>query len=106
MSIDVNNMYQDLQGHIGHDVRCVRYGPADDPVNVAIECETCGEVLFSEDKPTLPERLAEYVDTDFEQHEEDTALNALSGTADFLDQHSDPEVRAVAELMRRAYQRL
>ena len=35
--------YEDLRNHVGHDVVVVMYGDGD---NVAIECETDGEVLL------------------------------------------------------------
>ncbi len=50
--------YNDLKRHIGHEIVCVGYGVGafdrndrDNPVNVAIECETCCEVLMDYDKP-------------------------------------------------------
>jgi len=43
--------YDGLRQHIGHKVACVCYGKdGEDPVNVAVECEDCGSVLFSFDK--------------------------------------------------------
>src|SRR5205085_2588655 len=36
-----------LLGHVGHDVEVVTYG--DPPVNVTIQCETCGEVITDTD---------------------------------------------------------
>lgn len=46
MGINLNNGFADLKGHVGHDIACVSYGDA----NVAVECETCGEVLIDFDK--------------------------------------------------------
>lgn len=40
-------MYDKLKPHIGHDIVCVCYGNPEDPVDICIECETCGEVLVS-----------------------------------------------------------
>jgi hypothetical protein len=37
--------HEDLARHIGHRVVCVSYGGA----AAAVECETCGEVLFDLD---------------------------------------------------------
>lgn len=37
--------FEDLKRHIGHKIVCVGYGFLD-VVNVAIECETCNEVLM------------------------------------------------------------
>lgn len=43
--------YDDLRNHIGHNVVVVCYGKeGQDPQNVAVECEDCGEVLFDFDK--------------------------------------------------------
>lgn len=36
-----------LRPHIGHKISCVYYGDADNPADVCIECEDCGEVLVS-----------------------------------------------------------
>ena len=38
--------YDDLKAHFGHKIVCVTYGDQ----NVAVECETCGEVLLSFDR--------------------------------------------------------
>lgn len=38
--------FSDLRSHVGHKISCVRYGEA----NVAVECETCNEVLLDFDK--------------------------------------------------------
>ena len=47
--------YDELRQHIGHRIVCASYGDngEDDgvPENVAIECETCGEVLLDFDWP-------------------------------------------------------
>jgi hypothetical protein len=45
------NSYEDLKAHIGHKVVVVGYGHKNgihlsDPLNVAIECEDCNEVLL------------------------------------------------------------
>lgn len=44
--------YAELITHYGHKIVCVKYGNSD---NVAIECETCNEVLLDYDKPTEKE---------------------------------------------------
>ena len=64
MGIDLRengNGYYDLQRHIGHKIVIVGYGCREGltmgttiPVNVAIECETCGEVLVDFNEPELP----------------------------------------------------
>ena len=40
--------FNDLVQHAGHKITCVTYG--DPAVNVAVECETCNEVLMDFDK--------------------------------------------------------
>jgi len=47
--------YEDLKKHIGHKIVCVGYGDLDNPANVAIECETCSEVILSYDSPQWEE---------------------------------------------------
>lgn len=39
--------------HVGHRLKCVRYGPAERTFNVALECETCFIVLMDFDHPEL-----------------------------------------------------
>jgi len=41
--------FTDLAAHVGHDIECVAYGDVLDPVNVSIECLTCGCVLLDVD---------------------------------------------------------
>ena len=57
MAIDLSENgggYKDLKEHIGHSVVVVGYGPeGEEPVNVAIECEDCGEVLIEFDAPEI-----------------------------------------------------
>jgi len=43
--------FEDLKAHVGHFIVCVAYGDPLDPENVAVECETCSEVLIDFDKP-------------------------------------------------------
>jgi len=42
--------YIDLIRHCGHKVEVVTYGSKDDPINVAIECTDCNEVLMDFDR--------------------------------------------------------
>ena len=51
MGLDLSNdaaIYEGLQSHIGHDIVCVQYAGGE---NHAIECEDCGVVLLSADRP-------------------------------------------------------
>lgn len=41
--------FDELEAHVGHDIECVTYG-TDSPVNVAVECVTCGCVIVDYDK--------------------------------------------------------
>ena len=43
--------FEELKEHYGHKIECVVYGDADDPANVAIECEDCGLVILDFDCP-------------------------------------------------------
>ena len=42
-----NYMFEKLKSHIGHQICCVAYGDIENPSDVCIECEDCGEVLVS-----------------------------------------------------------
>jgi hypothetical protein len=53
MAIDLSENglgFEQLKDHIGHEIVIVGYGQSE-ILNVAIECEDCGEVLVSLDKP-------------------------------------------------------
>jgi hypothetical protein len=52
--------FNDLKHHFGHNIVTALYGPKENPVNVAIECETCNEVLLDFDRPVpaRPKSLA------------------------------------------------
>lgn len=43
--------YYTLLEHFGHKIEVVIYGDPAKPVNVSVECETCGQVLFDFDRP-------------------------------------------------------
>ena len=45
-------MFDKLKSHIGHAVVVVGYGPTnEESVNVAVECEDCGEVIIDFEHP-------------------------------------------------------
>jgi len=47
---DPKECFSELKRHIGHRVVVVGYGrPHEAPINVAIECESCGEVILDFD---------------------------------------------------------
>lgn len=47
MGLNLNDdLYPQIREHVGHKLVAVVYGSEDDPVNVAIECETCYVVLL------------------------------------------------------------
>jgi hypothetical protein len=39
----------ELDRHFSHDIVIARYGPSDEPVEYAVECETCFEVIVWEE---------------------------------------------------------
>lgn len=53
--------YQKVRDHIGHEIEAVGYfGDMPDPVNVAIECITCGTVIVDCDLPAVnPEKIGD-----------------------------------------------
>lgn len=46
-------LWNTLLKHRGHDVRIVSYGDLDNPVDVCLECEDCGEVVLSAELYTI-----------------------------------------------------
>ena len=42
--------FEELVEHIGHKIEVISYDKNGERINVAIECETCGEVLLDFDK--------------------------------------------------------
>lgn len=56
MSVDLTSndtIYKDLSEHKHHRIVCVAYGFGGEDINIAIECETCSEVLLSADRPNI-----------------------------------------------------
>jgi len=50
--LDNDGGFEDLKGHVGHQIECVHYGATrEPPVNVALECVTCGCVLIDFNAP-------------------------------------------------------
>lgn len=43
----MNYMYEKLRNHVGHHIVCVSYGNEENPTDICLECEDCGEVLVS-----------------------------------------------------------
>ena len=51
--------FKELLNHVGHHIECVTYGNEETGVvNIAIECQTCHEILFDIDKPKTIEKQA------------------------------------------------
>lgn len=78
MGIDLTNGYNDLKGHIGHKIVCQPYGDPRDPVNIAIECETCNCILIDFNQPqkapsikTITEGDLSYFETKIDNWKED-----------------------------------
>ena len=98
MGIDMSNGYDDLRKHIGHQIACVCYGAdSQDPHNIAIECETCHEVIIDFNHPDVdayepPDAIAalikiptcwkKLVDTEFEDISKMTSEKQCKGIAD------------------------
>jgi hypothetical protein len=57
---EVGNMtvesFQDLKEHVGHEIKCVCYSDGEIVYNVALECETCCEVLVEYDNPEVEDK--------------------------------------------------
>lgn len=51
--------FSDLKEHVGHRIRCVAYGTKEESWNLAVECVTCGCVLFDFDHPEMNEDAPE-----------------------------------------------
>lgn len=53
-NINYNTLLWDiLKKHVGHKVNIVSYGSADDPANISLECEDCGEVILDAELYTI-----------------------------------------------------
>ena len=48
-----NYLWEKLKKHVGHRVEIVTYGNENDPVDVCLECEDCGEVILDVEQYTL-----------------------------------------------------
>ena len=53
MSVNFLDGFNDLKRHIGHEIHVVSYGEGKRIYNVAIECETCDEILLDFDRPEV-----------------------------------------------------
>lgn len=50
---DPRSCFNELKHHVGHKIKVVEYGDGQIVANVAIECETCFEVLIDFDNPDM-----------------------------------------------------
>ena len=51
MNIEMNQaQYDQFSFHVGHKIECAEYGSNE---NIAIECITCGTILFDSDNPDI-----------------------------------------------------
>lgn len=46
-------LWNELLKHRGHNVNIVSYGDSDNPADVCLECEDCGEVVLDAELYTL-----------------------------------------------------
>lgn len=67
--MSVNN-FAELLAHAGHEVNVNTYGDKSDPVNVAVECEDCQEVLLDYDKGCEVHTWALWADQNLNECEE------------------------------------
>ena len=51
--MDNNYLWEKLKEHAGHRIEIVTYGDKNDPVDVCLECEDCGEVILDAEQYTL-----------------------------------------------------
>lgn len=60
-----NVMKEKLMQHVGHEISCVYYGDKENPHDVCIECEDCGEVLYSAETEETEEEYPQVVVGDY-----------------------------------------
>jgi len=48
-----NLLWEALKSHIGHEVSIVAYGDTENPADICLECEDCGEVILDAELYTL-----------------------------------------------------
>ena len=49
-------LWEKLKKHIGHSVEIVCYGDEENPQNISLECNDCGEVIIDAELYTLSAR--------------------------------------------------
>lgn len=49
-------LWKELLKHVGHNVEIVTYGDPDDPADVCLECNDCGEVILDAEIYTIRAR--------------------------------------------------
>ena len=55
--IDANMLlWNTLKKHIGHNISVVCYGNEDNPADICLECEDCGEVILDAELYTVVAR--------------------------------------------------
>ena len=85
-----NHMHDKLKNHIGHNIVCIAYGDIDNPADICIECEDCGEVLVSaEDYNVEDDNQMHYYSIDFNPTDELAkmyGINHIDGFDDILSQ--------------------
>ena len=53
-------MYEKIARHIGHTIEVASYGNLLRPVNVAVECMDCYEVIVDADNPDEPNQYLKW----------------------------------------------
>lgn len=82
-------LWDKLSGHFGHDVRIAVYGNADDPADVCLECDDCGEVVLDAELYTISARSGIEPEQPIEKALEDwgaeiKGINTLLGCCELL----------------------
>lgn len=60
MGINVNDAYDELNEHAGHDIQIDQYKNGDEVVNVAMACHTCNVILLDFDR-TITKRVGPFM---------------------------------------------
>lgn len=80
--------------HVGHMIEVASYGPDNDPVNIAVECMDCGEVIvdadIDPDCPRCNERRIPRVGA-LSRADNKTYICSPCGTHEALQQFANPD---------------
>ena len=95
-----NPMFDRILRHHGHNVVVVIYGSHEEPVNAAIECEDCNEVIYDVDYNAKEPLSHSYYRVAFRCTEPNDVRNAVLKGADALKESTVFELVSLDELKR------